>query len=406
MRQPSSASRRPRPDTASPRRTSTRGGQAGGGGIARQRADRAAAAQQLLDQEAADVAGGAGDECWIGSRCWSSRQVRLPRAPGFDPGSDPARRGMERRMPWTSCRRNIEHSVKGLAIKEVAERTGIAAATIRMWEQRYGFPEPAPHGLRLPRVHRGGRRGAAARRRLRERGPVGARRGWSARARRAGLDRPAVDLRRDRRPRDDAVAARPAAQVDAARDLARDRGRDAGPRRRGPWWSAPSSPSATSGRSSTATSGWRERRRVRRVRGLPRGAASATAPTEVPITRDDALGNEWAVVVDAPGYAACLLAWETPESQRDGPPARARAAASRRCGRSTRTSCAAPRWWAPRWPARAAPAVGERMERMLRDRPLAFEEPAPGLTALTNRIVGVPRGGGRARGGGCGGRRA
>ena len=33
--------------------------------------------------------------------------------------------------------------MKGLAIKDVAERTGIAAATIRMWEQRYGFPEPA-----------------------------------------------------------------------------------------------------------------------------------------------------------------------------------------------------------------------------------------------------------------------
>ena len=33
--------------------------------------------------------------------------------------------------------------MKGLAIKEVAERTGIAAGTIRMWEQRYGFPEPA-----------------------------------------------------------------------------------------------------------------------------------------------------------------------------------------------------------------------------------------------------------------------
>ena len=29
-----------------------------------------------------------------------------------------------------------------LAIKDVAEQTGIAAGTIRMWEQRYGFPEP------------------------------------------------------------------------------------------------------------------------------------------------------------------------------------------------------------------------------------------------------------------------
>ena len=37
-----------------------------------------------------------------------------------------------------------------LAIKEVAERTGIAAGTIRMWEQRYGFPVPdrTPSGYR------------------------------------------------------------------------------------------------------------------------------------------------------------------------------------------------------------------------------------------------------------------
>ena len=30
----------------------------------------------------------------------------------------------------------------GLAIKDVSERTGLAAATIRMWERRYGFPSP------------------------------------------------------------------------------------------------------------------------------------------------------------------------------------------------------------------------------------------------------------------------
>ena len=41
--------------------------------------------------------------------------------------------------------------MEGLGIKEVAERTGIAAGTIRMWEQRYGFPEPArtPAGYRV-----------------------------------------------------------------------------------------------------------------------------------------------------------------------------------------------------------------------------------------------------------------
>ena len=32
--------------------------------------------------------------------------------------------------------------MRELAIREVAERTGIAAGTIRMWEQRYGSPDP------------------------------------------------------------------------------------------------------------------------------------------------------------------------------------------------------------------------------------------------------------------------
>ena len=33
--------------------------------------------------------------------------------------------------------------MRKLAIKDLAEQTGVAAGTIRMWEQRYGFPEPA-----------------------------------------------------------------------------------------------------------------------------------------------------------------------------------------------------------------------------------------------------------------------
>ena len=41
--------------------------------------------------------------------------------------------------------------MKGLAIREIADRTGIAAGTIRMWEQRYGFPRPerTPSGYRM-----------------------------------------------------------------------------------------------------------------------------------------------------------------------------------------------------------------------------------------------------------------
>src|SRR3954464_352368 len=41
--------------------------------------------------------------------------------------------------------------MRELAIREVAEQTGLAAGTIRMWEQRYGFPQPErpPTGYRL-----------------------------------------------------------------------------------------------------------------------------------------------------------------------------------------------------------------------------------------------------------------
>jgi DICT domain-containing protein len=110
-------------------------------------------------------------------------------------------------------------------------------------------------------------------------------------------------------------------------------------------------------------------------------------PTQIPISPEDALGNEWAVIVDAPGYAACLLAWETPESQRDAHlPDRDRRfealwTLDPRIARRAALVGAA-------LAGRAAPELGERLETMLRDRPLAFDAPAPGLTALTNRIVG------------------
>ena len=100
----------------------------------------------------------------------------------------------------------------------------------------------------------------------------------------------------------------------------------------------------------------------------------------MPIAPDDALGNEWAVVVDAPGYAACLLAWETPESQRDDhlPDRERRFEALWTLDPRTvrRAALVGAALAAPR----RAPELGERLEGLLRDRPLAFEAPAPGLT--------------------------
>src|SRR3954470_6624125 len=53
-------------------------------------------------------------------------------------------------MAWKGSR-----LVRSLAIKELSEQTGLAAGTIRMWEQRYGFPEPArtPAGYRVYTPH-------------------------------------------------------------------------------------------------------------------------------------------------------------------------------------------------------------------------------------------------------------
>ncbi len=45
-----------------------------------------------------------------------------------------------------------------LSVGDLATRTGVAAGTLRMWEQRYGFPEPS----RLPSGHRRYREGDVA----------------------------------------------------------------------------------------------------------------------------------------------------------------------------------------------------------------------------------------------------
>jgi DNA-binding transcriptional MerR regulator len=276
------------------------------------------------------------------------------------------------------------HSV-GFPIKEVAERTGIAAGTIRMWEQRYGFPEPArtASGYRMYTDE-----DVDALRRvstLRDSGlsvPAALER---ARAASGSTDRPSIY---------GAIAGGdepvPARRLRKRTLLAISRAiedetlaRAAGPVVIGAFQS------------------------VRNFRGVQHrydrlaGAADACLvfadfgavrerpgrPTEVPISPHDVLGNEWAVVIDAPGYAACLLAWETPESQRDDHlPDRERRFEAlwtldpRVVRRAALVGVALA--------ARAGAEAGERLEAVLRDRPLAFETPAPALTALTNRIVG------------------
>lgn len=275
-----------------------------------------------------------------------------------------------------------------LAIKDVAERTGIAAGTIRMWEQRYGFPVPerTPSGYRryteddvdtlrkvLALRHRGLSVPAAISRAQDTGGPSDHPSIYAAVAAQDPTARPRV--------------LRKASLIALSRAIEHE--------------------ALALAAAPVVFGAFQEERFYRRVeRRYRRLAAHADAaavfadfpggvrvpadggPVEIPIAPDDALGNEWAVIIDAPGYAACLLAWEQPGDGNGtgaGVPDRERRfeaiwtvdpEATRRAAQI-----------AARLAGRADPQIGERLGELLTDRPLALEEPAPALTALTNRMI-------------------
>jgi DICT domain-containing protein len=264
--------------------------------------------------------------------------------------------------------------VKKLAIKDVSEQTGVAAGTIRMWEQRYGFPTPArtPAGYRVY-----SEQDVIAIRRVvayRDRGlsvPAALDR---ARSLEGPTDRPSIfaalgesAIRPQRLRKPTLVAISRAIEEEAIARAA------------GPVIIA----------SFQAESNYRAvEHRYRRLAHVAdavgvfaafgeKKIGSDDEPAEIPVTPADSLGHEWAVIVDAPGYAACLVGWETPEPGRvfeaiwTLDPTVVRRAAQVGAALA----------------ARAAPDWSERLLGLLADRPLAVEQPAPGLTALTNRMI-------------------
>jgi DICT domain-containing protein len=272
-----------------------------------------------------------------------------------------------------------------LAIKDVAQRTGIAAGTIRMWEQRYGFPAPGrtPAGYRryteddveaLRKVvalrHRGLSVPAAIERVQEADGPSDHPSIYAAVA--------ATD-----------VAARPQVlKKSTLIALSRAIEHEALARAAAP----------------IVFAAFQQERFYRRVQqryqrlamhadaaavfaDFPMGVRHPPgAPAEIPIAAGDALGNEWAVIVDAPGYAACLLAWEQPGTGEPGGPGdreRRFEAIWTIDPQATRRAVQV----AARLAGRVDAAYGDQLQELLADRPLAFEEPAPALTALTNRMV-------------------
>ena len=268
-----------------------------------------------------------------------------------------------------------------LAIKDVAERTGIAAGTIRMWEQRYGFPEPQ----RLPS---GYRRYTADDVETLRRVQAYRRRGLSVsaaidRAREAGgpSDRPSL------------YAAVAATEPGAHPQVLRKTTLEALSR-------AIEHETLALAAAPILVGAFQRERFYRPIEERwRRMAAHADAavvfadfaaerhpedgPDELPIDPRDALGNEWAVVVDAPGFAASLVAWEQPGTGGGAEGERRFEAIWTLDPQAARRACRT----AARMAGAIDPATGDRLETLLADRPLALEQPVPALTALANRVV-------------------
>src|SRR4051812_32874391 len=267
--------------------------------------------------------------------------------------------------------------MKKLAIKDLAEQTGVAAGTIRMWEQRYGFPSPArtPAGYRIYSDH-----DIATIKRVlsfRDSGlsvPAAIDR---ARSVEGPTDRPSIfaalaagdsPVRPQKLRKRTLVAISQAIEEEA---IARAAG-----------------PVVIAAFQSEANYRAVEHRYRRLAHVADAVGVFATfeearirgddEPAEIPTQISESIGHECAVIVDAPGYAACLVGWETPRPGRVfeavwtmGPPVVRRPA---QVGAALAS--------------RAAPDWSERLRGLLDDRPLAVEIPAPGLTALTNRMIG------------------
>ena len=281
-------------------------------------------------------------------------------------------------MP-TPYNRRMEH----LGIGEVAELTGIAVGTLRMWETRYGFPVPT-------RTASGHRRYATEDVEVLRSALSLKEHGFSVAA---ALARAQTEQRRMQAPSlYRAIVKRNGGNLPARRlkkrtlvEVSR----------------AIEDEALSRGTAPVCFGAFQEERFYRRVEprwrklGAVADAAAVFAdfpqvriesgvPAELPIVPAAPLGNEWSVVIDSPGFSALLVAWERDEGDDE-------VADMDRCFESYWTLDPVEVRAAARVGAALArdadEAFGDRVDRLLADRPLAFERPPVVLTALTNRLV-------------------
>jgi MerR family transcriptional regulator, light-induced transcriptional regulator len=199
----------------------------------------------------------------------------------------------------------------GLGIGEVVERTGVAEATLRMWERRYGFPAPerlasghrrySEHEIELIRAVVAKRAAGlglpAAIQQARSEGSQPATSVYAALRRR----RPDLEPRLLLKPmmlalshaiEDEALAR--AEQLTVFGSFQRERFYRQAQLR------------------------WHELARTAAVAvvfaDFARLRAPRDAPVEMPVPRDHPFNREWALVCEGQDFAVCLTGWEPPES--------------------------------------------------------------------------------------------
>ena len=269
-----------------------------------------------------------------------------------------------------------------LAIKDVAERTGIAAGTIRMWEQRYGFPVPERTASGYRRY---GDDDVEALRKV-------------ASFRRLGLSIPAAIARVQEDEKTPAQRPSIYAAVSTLDERARPQ------LLKKPTLVALSRAieheTLAHAASPVIFGAFQTEKAYRQVefryQRMARNADATTVfadfpgkrreqgrPVEIPIDLDDVIGNEWAVIVDAPGYSACLLAWEHPQQEGVEDSRRRFEAIWTVHPHAVRRAAQV----AARLTAECDAQYGAELSDLLADRPMATEQPVPALTALTNRAI-------------------